>query len=310
MISCPACDNNTWNRYLAAVDIYQGTPQEILRCDNCGLAQTGDGESAFSSRLYAYGGCCDAGERFGQLQRVMRTLRRGRISAITLQHPGCVLDVGCGDGSFLEALARQGWQVFGTELSESIAVTARERLGECVRVGGINELGFAPASFDLVTFWHSLEHLDNPKLALTETRRLLKTDGRVVVALPNIESLQAWLFNDVWLHLDVPRHRWHFSPRTLTAVADRCDLRVERIMYFSLEYGPFAMVQGLATKAGLGHYLFTHLVRKPLSHLVRDPLFWAHIPLVAFAAIPCFLLELAAAICGRGGAMVMILRPK
>jgi hypothetical protein len=122
--------------------------------------------------------------------------------------------------------------------------------------------------------------------------------------------LQARLCKEVWLHLDVPRHRWHFSPRTLAAVADRCNLRVESVRHFSLEYGPFAIVQGLATKAGLGHYLFTHLVRRGLSHLVRDPLFWAHLPVLAFAAAPSVLLELAAALCGRGGTVVMTLTPK
>jgi 2-polyprenyl-3-methyl-5-hydroxy-6-metoxy-1,4-benzoquinol methylase len=99
---------------------------------------------------------------------ILRIFRTARINAITHGHPGRVLDVGCGDGSFLEALARQGWQVFGTELSESIAFTARKRLGEGVRVGAINELGFVAASFDLVTFWHVLEHRDDPKLALAE----------------------------------------------------------------------------------------------------------------------------------------------
>ncbi|MGH7229120.1 MAG: class I SAM-dependent methyltransferase [Nitrospiraceae bacterium] len=244
------------------------------------------------------------------MQRVLRVFQRARLHAIAARRTGRVLDVGCGDGSFLEALARQGWEVFGTELSESIAATAKKRLGERVRVGAMDEIGFAAASFDLVTFWHVLEHLDDPKLALAEARRLLKADGRVVVAVPNIESLQARMFKEDWFHLDVPRHRWHFSPRTLAAVADRCNLRVESTRHFSLENGPFAIMQGMATKTGLGHYLFTRLVRLAPSQLVREPLFWAHIPVLAFAVVPSFLLELGAAICGRGGAVVMVLRPK
>lgn len=310
MIPCPVCDNNAWKEFLVAADIYQGTAHTILRCDSCGLAQTGGGEDSISSHFYRYAGSCDAGERFGYLQGIMGKFRRVRSSAVTTQHPGRVLDVGCGDGSFLEALARQGWQVFGTELSESIALTARKRLGDCVRVGAIDQLDFPAASFDLVTFWHVLEHLEDPKRALIEARRLLKAGGRLVVALPNIESLQAWLFGDVWLHLDVPRHRWHFSPRTLAAVADRCGLRVERTSHFSLEYGPFAIVQGVATKIGLGHYLFAHLVRDALAQLVRDIRFWTHVPLVAVSAVPSVLLELVAASCGRGGAVVMTLKPK
>ena len=99
-------------------------------------------------------------------------------------------------------------------------------------------------------------------------------------------------------------------PGTLAAVANRCDLRVESIRHFSLEYGPFAIVQGIATKVGLGHVLFTRLIRVTLRQVVREPLFWAHIPVLTFAVVPSLLLELGAAICGCGGAVVMVLRPK
>jgi len=215
--------------------------------------------------------------------------------------------VGCGDGSFLEALEREGWDVHGTELSASIAATARERLGDCIHVGGIGEAGFSSNSFDLITFWHVLEHLEDPRHALSEARRLLKSDGRIVVAVPNINSWQACWFRDEWLHLDVPRHRWHFGPETLDALAIRGGLRVKSVRHFSLEYGPFAILQGVATKCGLGHALFTRLVRLSPVRLVCDPLFWVHIPLLLFAVVPSLLLELLASFHGRGGTIEMIL---
>jgi SAM-dependent methyltransferase len=200
--------------------------------------------------------------------------------------------------------------VYGTELSGPIAATARERLGQRVRIGLLDEVGFGAAAFDLITFWHVLEHLDDPKLALTEARRLVKAGGRVVVAVPNIESWQAGVFKERWLHLDVPRHRWHFCPRTLAALVERCDFRVERIRHFSLEYGPFAIMQGLASRAGLGYSLFTRLMRESPLRLLRDPLFWIHIPVLAVSAVPSLLFEASAAFCGRGGTVEMVLRPK
>lgn len=307
---CPACDRNTWGEFLVASDMYRGRPHAIVRCEHCGLVRTAEDGGPPSGSLYVYSGSSDAGDRFGPMQWVLRALRRARLRALGARGPGRALDIGCGDGSFLTALARQGWDVSGTELSESIAATAKQRLGERVHVGAIEDIGFAEASFDLVTFWHVLEHLDDPAGALTEARRLVKTDGRVVVAVPNIESWQARIFKEDWLHLDVPRHRWHFSPPSLATLADRCGFRVERVRHFSLEYGPFAILQGMATKAGLGYSLFTRLVRLAPLQLLREPLFWAHVPVLAFAIVPSFLLELGAAICGRGGAMVVTLRPK
>ena len=218
------------------------------------------------------------------------------------------VDVGCGDGTFLDALRRKGWDVYGTELSDAIAATARDRLGDRVRAGEIQESGFAPASFDLITFWHVLEHLEAPDRALLEARRLLNAEGRIVIAVPNIESWQAQRFGNVWLHLDVPRHRWHFSPRTLAALADRCGLRVEHVRHFSLEHGPVGILQGIATRAGMGHALFTRLMRTPPVRLVREPLFWAHVPLALLGMVPSLLLEALAGFCRRGGTIEVVLR--
>ena len=307
---CPVCECDAWRDFLVTADMYTGRPYSLSRCDQCGMVRTADGGESPSKSLYEYGGSCDAGSRFGPMQWVLRVFRRARRRALRARRPGCALDVGCGDGSFLTALARQGWDVSGTELSGSIATTAQQCLGERVHVGKIEDMGFAEASFDLITFWHVLEHLENPARALAEARRLVKADGQVVVAVPNIESWQARLFKQDWLHLDVPRHRWHFSARTLADLADRSHFHVESIRHFSLEYGPFAMIQGMATTAGLGHCLFTRLVRLTPAQLIREPLFWAHIPLVVFAAVPSLFLEWGAAICGRGGAVVMTLRPK
>lgn len=310
MNSCPVCKNNGWQEYLHTVDMYAGTPYPILHCEGCGLAKTGMAESAISGRAYVYSGSSDAGKRFGPMQWVLRAFRRARAARVVARKPGRALDVGCGDGSFLETLANQGWDVFGTELSESIAATARARLGSRVHVGNLHNIGFDAASFDLITFWHVLEHLEDPALALAEARRMVKRDGRIIVAVPNIESWQARLFGGDWLHLDVPRHRWHFGPRTLAAIVDRSGLYVEHIRHFSLEYGPIGIVQGVAAKIGLVHTLFTRVVRQSPRELFREPLFWLHLPVVAMTALPSLFLELLAASFQRGGTIEMVLRPK
>lgn len=307
---CPVCASDAWRVFLVTADMYTGRPYSLSRCDHCGMVRTEDGDEPSSSSLYMYGGSSDAGSRFGPTQWVLRAFRGARWRVLTARRPGRVLDVGCGDGSFLMALAQQGWDVLGTELSGSIATTAQQRLGDRIHVGAIENMGFAEASFDLITFWHVLEHLEDPARALSEARRLVKADGRVLVAVPNIESWQAQLFKQDWLHLDAPRHRWHFSVRTLAALADLCRFRVESIRHFSLEYGPFAVMQGMATKAGLGHSLFTRLVRLAPSQLVREPLFWAHLPLLVLAIVPSLFFEMGAAACGRGGAVVMVFSPK
>lgn len=309
MSACPACGHDVWRPHLVTAEMFTGDPYTIARCDGCGLARTAEDGRPSSADSYMYSGESDAGKRFGAMQWLLRLFRSARARRFSTQHAGRALDVGCGDGTFLEALAGKGWEVYGTELTSSIAATARERLGDRLRVGNLEEAGLASTSFDLITFWHVLEHLDAPDRALVEARRLLKPDGQIVVAVPNIDSWQARVFKEDWLHLDVPRHRWHFSPRTLAALAGRCGFRAERVRHFSLEYGPVAIVQGVAFRLGLGHVLFTRFIRESPARLIREPLFWANVAVAVFAAVPGLLFELISAFCRRGGAIEVVLRP-
>lgn len=310
MSECPSCENNVWRSVFLADDMYAGTPYPIVSCVGCGLTRTTLENRCAPDAGYVYGGSADAGRRFGPMQSVLRYFRQARVARVAAGQCGRALDVGCGDGAFLEELAGKGWDVIGTELSESIARTARARLGDRVCVGNIQELRMSSASFDLITLWHVLEHLEDPKRVLEESRRLLKADGKIIVAVPNIESWQARLFGRDWLHLDVPRHRWHFSARTLGGLAEGCGLWVERIRHFSLEYGPIAFIQGIATKVGLGHSLFTRLMRQSPQRLLQEPLFWAHVPVVGIMALPSLFCELTAAACHRGGAIEVVLRKR
>jgi 2-polyprenyl-3-methyl-5-hydroxy-6-metoxy-1,4-benzoquinol methylase len=75
----------------------------------------------------------------------------------------------------------------------------------------LSELSLLPGQFDAVTFWHVLEHLENPGEALVAAGRLLKFKAWIVVAVPDYSSLQAKLFGKYWFHLDWPRHLHHFK---------------------------------------------------------------------------------------------------
>jgi SAM-dependent methyltransferase len=293
---------------MTAHDMYTGEAYDLVRCACCGLIRT-DRPPA-SATMYVYDGTADAGARFGPAQRLVRLFRRARVRHFAGRRSGRALDVGCGDGSFLQGLAERGWEVFGTELSASIAATAKQRLGDRVLAEDVETAAYPGASFDLITFWHVLEHLANPLTALAEARRLIKPNGTVLIAVPNIRSFQAQLFKQDWLHLDVPRHRWHFEPRTLALLADRCGFQVERVRHFSAEYGPFGIIQGIATKLGGQHQLFTKLVRRSPSNLVRERTFWLHLLLVTLAIVPSVVVEALASMARRGGAVVVVLKPR
>jgi SAM-dependent methyltransferase len=144
---------------------------------------------------------------------------------------GTVLDVGCASGGFMSAMSARGWTVCGIEPRESAAQLA-SALGR-VHAGGIETAPFEPGTFDVVTFWSVLEHVHEPVGALRQASRLLKPGGVVVLLVPNFGGIERRVFRRHFFGLDVPRHLYHFTPRTIHRAADRAGLRVESIDHAS-----------------------------------------------------------------------------
>jgi 2-polyprenyl-3-methyl-5-hydroxy-6-metoxy-1,4-benzoquinol methylase len=142
---------------------------------------------------------------------------------------GRLLDFGCGGGSFLERMRRQHWQVTGLDISSVAVERIRKELGLRALVGSLPHPELEPGSFDVITMWHSLEHVHEPLTVLREARQLLAPGGRLLVAAPNIESLPFRWFGPAWYGLDVPRHLTHFSPATLGAMLARAGFRVSQL---------------------------------------------------------------------------------
>lgn len=134
-----------------------------------------------------------------------------------------LLDVGCGWGDFLHFARCCGWPVSGFEFSESVAQVAREKYGLDVRVGSLEEMGFPERSFDLVTLWHVLEHLREPRAALERIASLLAPGGLLALEVPNLDFLarKSWRYP-----MSRTLHLYHFSPATLAALVERAGFRV------------------------------------------------------------------------------------
>jgi SAM-dependent methyltransferase len=138
---------------------------------------------------------------------------------------GRALDVGCGAGNQLRALARAGWDAEGVEWDPVAARAARETSGRPVHVGDFRELELPEAAYALVFLHHVFEHLDDPPAALRHIARLLAPGGRAVLVYPNPRSLGARLYGPDWFHWDVPRHLVLCPPEALAREAEPQGLR-------------------------------------------------------------------------------------
>ncbi len=137
---------------------------------------------------------------------------------------GSLLDVGCGTGEFLVEMQRCGWQVDGVEKDQGAAAHASGILGREVHTQELRDCGFPRESFDVITMWHVLEHLYDPRAAIGQVAHLLRRDGLIVIAMPNISSVDARFYRENWVPLDSPRHLLHFTPATMKRLCDACGL--------------------------------------------------------------------------------------
>ncbi len=155
---------------------------------------------------------------------------------------GRILDVGCGNGTWLMKMAALGWEVAGVEPGLQ-AAQAAQAAGLAVQHGTLETVDYAPGSFDVVRIWHVLEHVPQPLATLRQAYRLLKPGGQLIIGVPNIGGWLARLAGPFWFDLDVPRHVWHWTPQPLAVLVERAGLRIERLRHGY--YGSYSALRSL-----------------------------------------------------------------
>jgi 2-polyprenyl-3-methyl-5-hydroxy-6-metoxy-1,4-benzoquinol methylase len=116
-----------------------------------------------------------------------------------------LLDIGCGNGTFLLKAREAGWQVVGIDPDPKAIEMARQ-FGLDTHVGFIDVLDGQAECFDVITLSHVIEHIHDPRAALSAIQRLLKPGGMLYLETPNIQSLGFSIFGKNWRGIESPRH--------------------------------------------------------------------------------------------------------
>ena len=158
--------------------------------------------------------------------------RRENLDRLVMHLPararGRMLDIGCGDGCTLDALARLGWQVEGVDFDPA-AVESAARRGYAVRLGTLESQRYPDGTFAAVTASHVLEHVREPGAFLRECRRVLRPGGTLVILTPNAQSLGHRRFGPAWRGLEPPRHLQVLTAPALDRLAERAGFPERRI---------------------------------------------------------------------------------
>jgi len=306
-LRCPSCQSTELDRLFQANDYISLDPFVVYRCAGCDLAITGaDLTDKENSSYYSLG---YYGQRKFLVERIINYIRVVTVSRFKKFSPSLsLLDVGCGNGTFMMSMRKRGWQSFGTEIAP--AGHMKQGAGEFIRTGDFKKSGFPENSFDVVTMWHSLEHVEDPLGYLAEAGRILKNNGILVAEVPNFRSWQAMIFGKNWFHLDVPRHLSHFSPKSMDILFRKAGFESIKVKRSSFIYGSFGCLQsGLNAISGRKN-LFFDLVNSKISFgdMYRDHRkdLFMNIILFAPALIISTALFLAETAAGKSGIILVI----
>ena len=239
---CPLCGRDDARPVLEAPDAAPADGPSlwfaVVRCEHCGLAYTNPRPTP--STIAAFYPPDYRPHRRPRKMEQSRSARplwtrlfgrpcNERRGTLPWHGAGRLLDFGCGGGGFLKRMADRGWQVIGLDAAVGAVRRVQEELGLKALVGSLPHPDLQPGSFDVVTMWHSLEHVHRPLAILREAYQLLVPGGRLVVATPNLESLPFYWFGQSWFGLDLPRHLTHFTPKTLREMLQTAGYRVESV---------------------------------------------------------------------------------
>jgi SAM-dependent methyltransferase len=230
---CPGCGSD------AASEFQFGAEHTLRRCEACDLVYAP--EYGDPDEIYVEGylmGTTDFGLDVSDpyFQEYLTHVARLRMEVIERAiggHGRSLLDVGCGTGEVLAAARDRGWTVQGVDPVAESAEVARSQRGLDVRTSLLEESGLPERSYDVVSAFHVLEHMNDGAGFLRLIARWARPGGHVVIEVPNWRSFHrrgAGQVGTTWPNLRPLEHVAHYTPATLAATMRQVGLEPTAVL--------------------------------------------------------------------------------
>lgn len=239
---CPICDNKSFTNFIVAQDhLVSQDSFAISECTKCKFKMTSP--RPMDEELHKYYQSENYISHTGKGNNIINSIYKiVRNYTIAQKYKfikdrvkkGSILDFGCGTGDFLKYFQKKGWIIRGIEPNNE----ARKIASEKTNIEIYSKLIKDKSKYTAITLWHVLEHIPD----INQTLELLKTKldkkGRIFVAVPNCNSLDAQHYSQYWAAYDLPRHLYHFTPDTMKKLMKKHNLKIKEIlpMYFDAYY--------------------------------------------------------------------------
>ena len=222
---CPVCSGNSLDKLLECNDFTTSKENfTIVSCGTCDFTFTNPRPlnenlgNYYKSDMYISHTNNSKG-LFNWLYQTIRNYAVGIKVALlkSITKEGAHLDIGCGTGEFLNACKNAGYSTKGIEPSELARTQAKNNYNLVVS-DNTDLTQFSEEEFDSISMWHVLEHIPNLNETISQFQKILKPNGKIIIAVPNYKSWDASYYKEFWAAWDVPIHLWHFSKSTIEKI--------------------------------------------------------------------------------------------
>ena len=174
---------------------------------------------------------------YHRIRKITLSSKRKLIQTETGLQTGNILDVGCGTGAFLNTMKYAGWKITGLEPDEGARKTAQS-LYKIEPLPSPLIFQLPQAEYDAVTAWHVMEHVHQLHEYVEQIKMILTPKGKAFIAVPNYTSGDATSYKENWAAYDVPRHLYHFSPKSMSELMKMHGMEVIKMkpMWFDSFY--------------------------------------------------------------------------
>lgn len=221
--NCPVCQETYFKAFLEVTD-YMITKEvfKIVECDSCGFHFTNPipkidriGEY-YKSDEYISHSSNNKGIINFLYNKVRAITLKEKVKWVCNETDGkSLLDIGSGTGYFLKTANDNGFKGIGLEPDADARDYAHKN--NHVRSSSQEELyNIEENSFDVITMWHVLEHVYDLRKDLQVIHDILKSNGKLFIAVPNMNSYDARYYKEYWAAYDVPRHLYHFKQNDIS----------------------------------------------------------------------------------------------
>jgi len=285
----------------------------VIQCRQCNLART----SPFpdDDTLHIHNKVQYYGKKKNKFLPIFQNIR-DRLSKIrartylsmiseSIKRPK-ILDIGCAEGRLLQSFLAYGCDCYGVEHPSY----PQKRFLNPDRikyfVGNLDFLDLEERSFDIIILWHVLEHMDNPNNVISRVYDLLAPDGIFVLAVPNFSGIEAKIFKQLWFHLDIPWHKYHFTKSSLQYLTEKNHFEIIKSTTFCIEQGVYGLLQSVLNAAGWPKNELYEAMKGNFNY-GRTLSLIAQIFIGISILIPCFLISFLISATENGSVLKLIL---